>query len=137
MACPTCDKIRSFLRLEDTHMQEPIISREAFERFLPELLGFDTSQPEWHTPGRTRDQVREVLRTHRFAPSRVQPSIMAPEPRRSMKRTKSGNKRRKCMSKNLKLTNARARKKNGQLKKGWDQARIMKTAQRLTKRECK
>ena len=41
------------------------------------------------------------------------------------------------LSKALKEVNKKARKKNGDLKKGWNQSRIMKTAQKMTKRDCK
>ena len=58
-------------------------------------------------------------------------------PKKKRKSTKSGKARRKSMSKNLKIVNARARKKNGDLKKGWTQARIMKTAHRMTRKDCK
>ena len=39
------------------------------------------------------------------------------------------------MAKNLKIANGRGRKKNGDLKKGWSQKKIMATAHRLTKKE--
>lgn len=57
--------------------------------------------------------------------------------KKKRKSTKSGNARRKSMSKNLKIVNARARKKNGDLKKGWTQSRIMSTAHRMTRKDCK
>jgi len=37
------------------------------------------------------------------------------------------------LSRALKDVNAKARKKNGDLKKGWSQSRIMKTAHRMVK----
>lgn len=39
----------------------------------------------------------------------------------------------KKLSKALKEVNKKARKKNGDLKKGWSQSRIMKTAHRMVK----
>lgn len=37
------------------------------------------------------------------------------------------------LSKALRVVNKKARKKNGDLKKGWSQSRIMKTAHRMVK----
>lgn len=42
------------------------------------------------------------------------------------------SKRAKILSKELAIVNKRARLKNGKLRKGWSQSRIMKTAQKLT-----
>lgn len=56
-------------------------------------------------------------------------------PKRKRKQTKNGKKRRKLMSKNLKICNKRGRKKNGEYKKGWGQSRIMTCAQRMTRKE--
>ena len=44
--------------------------------------------------------------------------------------TKKDRANRKAMSKALKNVNGRARKKNGQLKKGWTQSKIMSAAHR-------
>ena len=41
---------------------------------------------------------------------------------------------RAAMSKHLRTANGKARKKNGDFKKGWDQRRVMKEAHRLCKR---
>ena len=57
--------------------------------------------------------------------------------KKKRKSTKAGKKRRVAMSKNLKIVNARARKKNGDLKKGWTQKKIMTTAHRMTRKDCK
>ncbi len=40
----------------------------------------------------------------------------------------------KKLSKALKESNKRARKKNGSFKKGWDQRRVMSTAQKIARR---
>jgi hypothetical protein len=45
--------------------------------------------------------------------------------------------RSKKLSKHLKETNSKARKKNGQLKKGWTQRRIMQVAHKCVKKEMK
>jgi hypothetical protein len=45
--------------------------------------------------------------------------------------------RSKKLSKHLKETNAKARKKNGQLKKGWTQQRIMQVAHKCVKKEMR
>ena len=55
------------------------------------------------------------------------------------KRSSSGKKKRgstpasRKLSKALRAVNKKARKKNGDLKKGWSQSRIMKTAHRMVK----
>lgn len=49
-------------------------------------------------------------------------------------RTRRKTKRDKSMSRGLREAQAKARKKNGELKKGWDQARIMKEAHRLARK---
>lgn len=41
------------------------------------------------------------------------------------------------LSKHLKKERAKAMKKNGQFKKGWDQARVMKAAHKCVKKEMK
>lgn len=128
MACPICKTIKDIVTLSERR-QEPLFTEEQFVKFIPELLGFDTSDAAWHTPGKTRDQIGPVLRTHKFAQE-----LSAPKKRRT---TKAGNKRRKSMAKNLKIANGRGRKKNGDLKKGWSQKKIMATAHRLTKKECR
>ena len=56
-------------------------------------------------------------------------------PKKKRKMSAAGKKRAKLMSKNLKIANARGRKKNGEYKKGWGQSRIMSTAHRMTRRE--
>ena len=50
------------------------------------------------------------------------------------KRTRKKTKMDRTMSKCLKMANAKARKKNGSLKKGWSQGRIMKEAHRLCRK---
>ena len=50
------------------------------------------------------------------------------------KRTRKKTKMDKSMSKHLKMANAKARKKNGSMKKGWNQGRIMKEAHRLCRK---
>ena len=56
-------------------------------------------------------------------------------PKKKRKMSANGKKRAKLMSKNLKIANARGRKKNGEYKKGWGQSRIMSTAHRMTRRD--
>jgi hypothetical protein len=56
----------------------------------------------------------------------------APSPKRKRTRTKS--KRDGKMSRALKTVNKRAKKKNGDFKKGWDQSRVMKEAHKLARR---
>jgi len=46
-------------------------------------------------------------------------------------------KRSRILQRALKAVNAKARKKDGSLKKGWSQSRIMKEAHRITKKELK
>ena len=53
--------------------------------------------------------------------------------RDKVKQSKKQKKRSKMLSKNLATVNKRARKKNGALKKGWSQKRIMQTAHRMCK----
>ena len=55
-------------------------------------------------------------------------------PTLKVKRTRKKTKMDRTMSKCLKMANAKARKKNGQLKKGWSQGRIMKEAHRLCRK---
>ena len=50
------------------------------------------------------------------------------------KRTRKKTKMDRTMSKCLKMANSKARKKNGSMKKGWSQARIMKEAHRLCRK---
>ena len=132
MACPICKTIKDILTLSERR-QEPLFREEDVIRFIPELLGFDTRDPAWHRPGKTRDQIGPVLGTHWLA----QGALEKMKPNQKRKSTAAGKKRRKMMSKNLKAVNVRARKKNGDLKKGWNQSRIMKAAQKMTKRDCK
>lgn len=49
-------------------------------------------------------------------------------------RTRKKTKRDKAMSKGLREAQAKARKKNGAWKKGWDQRRVMKEAHRLARK---
>ena len=53
---------------------------------------------------------------------------------RRRKRTRKG-KAPSGMSRSLREANRRGRKKNGELKKGWSQAKIMATAHRIRKRK--
>lgn len=53
--------------------------------------------------------------------------------RDKVKQSRKQKKRSKMLSKNLATVNKRARKKNGALKKGWSQKRIMQTAHRMCK----
>lgn len=53
-----------------------------------------------------------------------------PEPKRTRRKTK----RDKAMSRGLREAQAKARKKNGDFKKGWNQARVMKEAHRLARK---
>lgn len=57
------------------------------------------------------------------------PELVVPltETKRTRKKTPSDRK----MKKALEQANAKARKKNGELRKGWSQSRIMKTAHKL------
>lgn len=59
--------------------------------------------------------------------------VLRGEAKRTVKRVLKGKalKRARKMSRHLKAANGKARKKNGQFKKGWDQARVMKEAHRL------
>ena len=50
------------------------------------------------------------------------------------KRTRKKTKRDRAMSRGLREAQAKARKKNGDLKKGWNQSRIMKEAHRLARK---
>ena len=56
----------------------------------------------------------------------------APPPKRKRTRTKS--KRDGRMSRALKEVNKRAKKKNGDFKKGWNQSRVMRTAHDMVRR---
>ena len=56
---------------------------------------------------------------------------------KKVKRAKSSKKRDKSMSKAMKTVNARARTKAGKIKKGWDQAKIMKAAHKECRRLMK
>ena len=65
-------------------------------------------------------------------------SKVAQETVKAVRRTsKKQKKQRKHMSTAMKQTRARATKKDGSWKKGWDQSRCMKEAHKLAKRLCK
>jgi len=49
-------------------------------------------------------------------------------------RTRKKTSRDRAMSRGLREAQAKARKKNGDFKKGWDQARVMKEAHRLARK---
>jgi hypothetical protein len=53
--------------------------------------------------------------------------------RDKVKQSRKQKKRSKMLSKNLATVNKKARKKDGSLKKGWSQRRIMQTAHRMCK----
>jgi len=53
--------------------------------------------------------------------------------RDKVKQSRKQKKRSKMLSKNLATVNKKARKKDGSLKKGWTQSKIMKTAHRMCK----
>ena len=59
------------------------------------------------------------------------------EPKAKRRSTKKDRANRKAMSKALTNVNRRARKKNGELKKGWTQSRIMSAAHKECRRKRK
>lgn len=74
---------------------------------------------------------RDVIRQSRqFSRANIVGGINLEEPKRTRKKTKTD----RNMSKALRLSNERFRKKNGQLRKGVTQAQIMKYAHKLLKK---
>ena len=69
------------------------------------------------------------------APGRTMMSLMAPEPAKPRKVTKKMRQQRKIQSKAFRNANAKARKKDGTLRAGFDQRRIAKMAQRECTKE--
>lgn len=65
------------------------------------------------------------------APQLVERAALAV--RDKVKQSRKQKKRSKMLSKNLATVNKKARKKDGSLKKGWSQRRIMQTAHRMCK----
>ena len=55
-------------------------------------------------------------------------------PGNPLPRTRKKTKRDKAMSRGLREAQAKARKKNGDFKKGWNQSRVMKEAHRLARK---
>lgn len=66
-----------------------------------------------------------------LAPKLVEGTALAI--RDKVKQSRKQKKRSKMLSKNLAAVNKKARKKDGSLKKGWSQSRIMQTAHRMCK----
>ena len=113
MPCPLCREIEKAIKYHRERRQEPVIRRETFESAIPRLLGFDVREPEWHEPG---GSVGDILGTHK-AVRKVKRKLTSKQKRRA-------NKMSRAMSK----VNRKARKKDGSLKKGWSQQKIMKEA---------
>lgn len=109
MACPICDAVRALVNRE----QQPLIRRETFESALPRALGFDVREPQWHDPSAN---LGDIVGTHK-AVRKVKRKLTPKQKRRA-------NKMSRAMSK----VNRKARKKDGSLKKGWSQQKIMKEA---------
>jgi len=79
-----------------------------------------------------------LLRSRGVEPGVSETIAYSPVSRRAdravKKKVKRGaTKASRKLSRALKDVNAKARKKNGDLKKGWSQSRIMKTAHRMVK----
>lgn len=113
MPCPLCEEIERAIRFHRQREQKPVIRRETFESAIPRLLGFDVREPEWHDPDA---QLRDLVGTHKVV-------------RKAKRKLTSKQKRRsKKMSRAMSKVNRKARKKDGSLKKGWTQQKIMKEA---------
>tara|TARA_Y100001938_G_C8076712_1_gene426561 strand:+ start:1461 stop:1718 length:258 start_codon:yes stop_codon:yes gene_type:complete len=78
----------------------------------------------------TLEEYEELVRGAMTAPNRKQP---APTGKMTMKVKRKGTPDPK-MAKALKKANAMGRTKSGKLRKGYDQARIMKTAHKLRRK---
>ena len=112
MPCPVCDWIKDVL---NRPRAPPVLREEQFATAIPRALGFDVREPEWHEPG---GKVRDVIGTHKVV-RRLTP-----------KQKRRANKMSRAMSK----VSRKARKKDGSLKKGWSQSRIMKEAHKEVER---
>jgi len=85
-------------------------------------------------PGAIRNEIAFDSRV-RAVDSRVQSKAKRAVAKRVVRPlTKQAKKRAKILSQELKAANKRARKKNGQLKKGYTQSRIMKEAHKKAKK---
>jgi len=69
------------------------------------------------------------------APALIESAALKVADKVKRKRSAKSKRSSKMLSKNLKKINGKARKKNGELKKGWTQARIMREAHKLCKKE--
>lgn len=69
--------------------------------------------------------------------ARSLPARRADKAIRTTKAVRTASDYSKKLSKHLKKERAKATKKNGDFKKGWTQARVMKAAHRCVKREMK
>ena len=89
--------------------------------------------------------IQAVLTAARVPPAAARATAYSPAGRRADKAIRSGvrkvatsaaaKKTRAAMSKHLRTANGKARKKNGDFKKGWNQARVMKEAHRLCRKK--
>ena len=76
------------------------------------------------------NEIVQVPRSRQFSRANIVGGINLESPKRSRKKTKTD----KNMSKALRMANDRFRKKNGSLRKGATQAKIMKYAHKLLKK---
>lgn len=121
MACPTCDIIRSILDrygVKADRLTDQVLASSG-------LLADD-------------GMIDGVALAQRLSPLKPTFTKVAQEGVKAVRRaTTKQKKQRKHMSQALKNVNKRAKLKNGNWRKGWDQSRCMKEAHKEAKRLCR
>lgn len=119
MSCPGCD-----LRDRERELLERQVRNYADElaRFAGGLIGGRIAGPRGNLIGRE------------LAPRIIETGALAIADTVKRKRTRKQKSRAKALGRAMKTVNKRARKKNGKLKAGWSQRRILQTAHKLVKK---
>ena len=125
--CPWCERMRGVLADADAYAME--VYRSSALGQSPDPGQFILQRTALGIP----QNVGQVSKPSKF----LYEEYGIDEPKAKRRATKKDRANRKAMSKALKNVNGRARKKNGQLKKGWTQSKIMSAAHKECRRKRK